>query len=285
MADNISAGVTSPATTQKVGSESSTLSEWAGPYVTEMLGKSKALSETPYQVYQGPMTAGASDLQSKMFQGLGGLSYPTILGKSFTGQAPAGALDASGKPMTDQGVVGQYMNPYLQAALQPQLDELRRQSQITQMQNAAKATGAGAFGGTRQALMDTETQRNLMQEMNKTVGQGYASAFDKAMQQFNAEQAQAKTLSDILAETGKTQRDIEQQGITADYNEFLAQRDYPQKMLQFQQSMLQNLPISTISYAPGQQSSLGQFSSTVGGLGSLLDSLKGLGVNIGSLTK
>lgn len=269
MADTTSAGVTTPATTQKVGSESSTLSEWAGPYVTEMLGKSKALSETPYQVYQGPMTAGASDLQSKMFQGLGGLSYPTNLGKSFS----------------DTATAQQYMNPYLQAALQPQLDELRRQSQITQMQNAAKATGAGAFGGTRQALMDTETQRNLMQEMNKTVGQGYASAFDKAMQQFNAEQAQAKTLSDILAETGKTQRDIEQQGITADYNEFLAQRDYPQKMLQFQQSMLQNLPISTISYAPGQQSSLGQFSSTVGGLGSLLDSLKGLGVNIGSLTK
>lgn len=269
MADTTSAGVTTPATTQKVGSESSTLSEWAGPYVTEMLGKSKALSETPYQVYQGPMTAGASDLQSKMFQGLGSLSYPTLLGKSFA----------------DQGTAQQYMNPYLQAALAPQLDELRRQSQITQMQNAAKATGAGAFGGSRQALMDTETQRNLMQEMNKTVGQGYATAFDKAMQQFNAEQAQAKTLSDILAETGKTQRDIEQQGITADYNEFLAQRDYPQKMLQFQQSMLQNLPISTISYAPGQQSSLGQFSSTVGGLGSLLDSLKGLGVNIGSLTK
>ena len=49
-----------------------------------------------------------------------------------------------------------------QAALQPQLDELRRQSQITQMQNAAKATSQGAFGGSRQALMDTETQRNLL---------------------------------------------------------------------------------------------------------------------------
>jgi hypothetical protein len=271
MADTTSTGVTgttnAPNTSQRVGSESSTLSEWAGPYVTEMLGKSKALSETPYQVYQGPMTAGPSDLQSKMFQGLGSLSYPSLLGKSFG------------------DVSQQYMNPYLQSALQPQLDELRRQSQITQMQNAAKAIGAGAFGGTRQALMDTETQRNLMQEMNKTVGQGYATAFDKAMQQFNQEQAQAKTLSDILGEAGKSQRDIEQQGVTADYNEFLAQRDYPQKMLQFQQSMLQNLPISTISYAPGQQSSLGQFSSTVGGLGSLLDSLKGLGVNIGSLTK
>jgi len=251
-------------TTPKVGSESSTLSEWAGPYVTGMLGQTQALAQQPYQVYQGPQTAGASDLQSKIFQGLGSLSYPSTLGKSFT----------------DQATAQQYMNPYLQSALQPQLDELRRQSQITQMQNAAKATSQGAFGGSRQALMDTETQRNLLDQMNKTVGQGYATAYDKAMQQFNTEQGQAKTLSDMLSEAGKTQRDIEQQGITADYNEFLAQRDYPQKMLQFQQSMLQNLPISTISYAPGQQSTLGSLSSTVGGLGSLIDSLKSLGVSV-----
>lgn len=254
-----------PTTTQKVGSESSTLSEWVGPYVTDMLGKTQAIAEQPYQVYQGPMTAGESGLQSKVFQGLGSLTFPGSFGKSFA----------------DQGIASQYMNPYLQSALQPQLDELRRQSQITQMQNAAKATGQGAFGGSRQALMDTETQRNLLDQMNKTVGQGYATAFDKAMQQFNVEQQQGKTLADLFADVGKTQRDIDQQGITADYNEFLAQRDYPQKMLQFQQSMLQGLPISTVSYAPGQQSTLGQISGTVGGLGSLLESLKGLGIKIG----
>lgn len=256
-------------------SEVSTLSSWAGPYVTEMLGKTKALAETPYQVYGGPLTAGQSALQSKVFQGLGSLNFPSMLGQSFTGAAPTAQLDASGKPVQGQGIVSQYMNPYLQSVLTPQLEELRRQSQITQMQNAGKATGAGAFGGSRQALMDAETQRNLMQEMNKTVGTGYASAFDKAMQQFNTEQGQAKTLADMLAEQGGTQRNIEQQGITADLNEFLTQRDYPQKQLQFMQSMLQNLPISTVTSQPGQMSSLGQLSSTAGGL---LEALKALGV-------
>lgn len=256
-------------------SEVSTLSSWAGPYVTEMLGKTKALAETPYQVYGGPLTAGQSALQSKVFQGLGSLNFPSMLGQSFTGAAPTAQLDASGKPVQGQGIVSQYMNPYLQSVLTPQLEELRRQSQITQMQNAGKATGQGAFGGSRQALMDAETQRNLMQEMNKTVGTGYASAFDKAMQQFNTEQGQAKTLADMLAEQGGTQRNIEQQGITADLNEFLTQRDYPQKQLQFMQSMLQNLPISTVTSQPGQMSSLGQLSSTAGGL---LEALKALGV-------
>lgn len=275
MADTTS-GVGALGNAQKVPtSEVSTLSSWAGPYVTEMLGKTKALAESPYQVYGGPLTAGQSALQSKVFQGLGSLNFPSMLGQSFTGAAPTAQLDASGKPVQGQGIVSQYMNPYLQSVLTPQLEELRRQSQITQMQNAGKATGAGAFGGSRQALMDAETQRNLMQEMNKTVGTGYASAFDKAMQQFNTEQGQAKTLADMLAEQGGTQRNIEQQGITADLNEFLTQRDYPQKQLQFMQSMLQNLPISTVTSQPGQMSSLGQLSSTAGGL---LEALKALGV-------
>jgi hypothetical protein len=203
-----------------------------------------------------------------------------MLGKSFTGTAPT--IGENGQPTgATSGIAGQYMNPYLQNVLDPQMAELRRQAQITQMKNAGNVTGAGAFGGSRQAIMDAETQRNMMQEMNKTVGAGYANAYDKGMNQFNMEQGQAKTLADLLSSEGASQRNIEQQGITADLNEFLAQRDYPQKMLQFQQSMLQNLPISTISNVPASQSSLGSLSSTVGGLGSLMESLKGLGVKIG----
>ena len=267
------------------GTSSSTLSEWAGPYVTSMLGKTEALANQPYQVYQGAQVAGASDLQNKVFTGLGGLDFPSNLGKSFS------ATDAYSLPQYGAngavtgggggtGIAGQYMNPYLQSVLNPQLDELRRQSQITQMGNADKMTSAGAFGGSRQAIMDAETQRNLMQEQNKTVGQGYANAYDKAMGQFNTEQGQAKTLTDMMSQQGQAERGIEQEGITSDYNEFLAQRDYPQKQLQFQQSMLQGLPISTVSNQPAPQSTLGQLTSTVGGLGQLKDALRTLGIDI-----
>ena len=48
------------------------------------------------------------------------------------------------------------MNPYIQQALVPQIDELRRQAEISRMENAQRLTGAGAFGGTRQAIMDAE---------------------------------------------------------------------------------------------------------------------------------
>lgn len=268
------------------GTSTSTLSEWAGPYVTGMLGKAQALSETPYQTYQGPLTAGTSALQNKYFEGLGNLTFPSQLGQSFTSStAPtlptASTTGTAAGAAQPTGIASQYMNPYLNAVLQPQLAELNRQAQIQQMQNASRMAKAGAFGGGRQAIMDAELQRNLLTKMNEAIGTGYASAYDKALGQFNIEQGQAKTLADTMAQAGAQQRAIEQEGVTADLNEFLQQRDYPLKQVQFLQSMLQGLPISTVTNTPAQQSGIGQLSSTVGGLGSLLEALKKLGQTAG----
>ena len=273
------------------------LSDWAAPYVTQMLGQTQALAAQPYQVYQGPMTAGESGLQSNVFQGLGSLNFPSQLGQSFSStgayqlpnpNAAPGAAPAA--PAGPTGVAANYMNPYLQSVLTPQLDELRRQNEITNMGANAKLTQAGAYGGGRQAIMNAENNRNLMMEQNKTVGQGYANAYDKAMQQYNTEQGQAKGLAELMAQQGAAQRGIEQEGITADLNEFNAQRDYPQKMLQFQQSMLQGLPVQSVQNTAGSLSGLGTLLAGLGGgaavskeLGykNVGELLKGFGLDLG----
>jgi hypothetical protein len=166
------------------------------------------------------------------------------------------------------------MNPYLNAVLTPQLEEMRRQSQITQMGNAAKLTQAGAYGGGRQAIMDAETQRNMAQEQNKTIGTAYANAYDKAMGQFNTEQGQAKTLADMIASAGGQQRDIEQQGITEARKQFEAEQMKPYTDLRFQREMLSGLPVATQSTTPNT-STMGQIT---GGLESLEKALKELGI-------
>ena len=258
------------------------LSDWAAPYVTQMLGQTQALAAQPYQVYQGPMTAGQSGLQSNVFQGLGSLNFPGQLGQSFS-SAGAPTMGANGQPEGGMGVASNYMNPYLQSVLNPQLDELQRRSQMNLQPDLAKLTQAGGYGGGRQAIMQSEANRNLLQEQNKTVGQGYANAYDKAMQQFNTEQGQAKGLAELMAQQGAAQRGIEQEGITADLNEFNAQRDYPQKMLQLQQSMLQGLPIQTVQNTAGSLSGLGTLLAGLGGGASVAS---GLGYkNVGELLK
>ena len=57
-------------------SRESSLSEWAGPYVTNMLGQGQALANMPYEAYGGPLTAGSSDLQNQAFSGLANLAVP-----------------------------------------------------------------------------------------------------------------------------------------------------------------------------------------------------------------
>jgi hypothetical protein len=261
---------------------SSTLSPWAGDYVAGMLGKGQALANAPYQAYTGPLTAGPSALQEQAFAGASNLASAGYDPTAFT----AGTFG------TQQAQ--QYMNPYLQAALDPQLAELRRQSQINLQPSMAKLTQAGGYGGGRQAIMESEANRNLLTKQNEVVGQGYATAYDKAMQQFNADQARQmeaqkageqsrqygadfglKSLQE-LEKAGATERGITAEGIAADKAQFEEQRDYPYKMVQYQQGLLQGLPTATQSNTQNM-SPLTSLLANLGYGGQLYDLLNNFG--------
>jgi len=97
-----------------------------------------------------------------------------------------GNIGASlGRMSTDPNSVQSYMNPYLQASLNPQLAEIQRQYGITGTQQAGQATQSGAFGGGRDAIMAAENERNKNTAMNQVIGQGYNTAFNNAQQQMN----------------------------------------------------------------------------------------------------
>jgi len=226
-----------------------------------MLGKGKALSETPYQSYTGPLTADASALQKQSFDNAANLNVPTSQMGAFT----PGTFD---KTQADK-----YMNPFLSAALNPVLEEQRRQAGIDRVANAGRYTAQGAYGGGRQAIMESEGLRNLGTLQNKTLTEGYRTAYDKAMDQFNKEQgfglqSQEATNKYGLAaieeqaKQGGTQRGIESEGIAADKAQFEEERGDPFKKVQFQQSLLQGLPLATQSYTPAQTSALQDLLST-----------------------
>jgi hypothetical protein len=258
---------------QQTGTESS-LSNWAGPYVTDMLAKGQALSNQDYQAYGGPLTAGESDLQTTAFSGIAGLTIPTDQMGAFTPQQFS--AEAAEK----------YMNPYLTAALEPQIEEARRQAQIQNLQNRTAATKAGAFGGGRGALMESENQRNMLQNLAGITGKGYSDAYTQAMNQFNVEQGRGQTAQDAAnqyglaalqrqADAGAAQRAIEQEGITADLKEFENQREFPYKQVQYQQSLLQGLPLAAQTYSYSQPSALSQILGEGGGLMDLYDRIFG----------
>jgi hypothetical protein len=252
----------------QTGTESS-LSNWAGDYVTGMLGKGQALANQPYQAYGGPLTAGQSTAQQSAFQGVAGLAVPTQQMGAFQPQQ-----------FTAQAAQN-YMNPYLQAALNPQIEEARRQAQITRLGDANRLTQAGAYGGSRQAIMESELNRNLGQNLANITGQGYQTAYDKAMQQFNTEQSAAQQAQNLTnqyglqalqnqANLGAQERAIQQEGITADIAQFEEERDFPYKQVQYQQSLLQGLPIAAQAYSYAAPSKLSELLNSAGGIGNFL---------------
>ena len=263
-------------------SQASTLSPWVGEYVTDILGKAKALGDQPYQAYQGPLTAGASNLQQQAFAGASELAKTGYTPGTFT--AGTFGLDAA----------KQYMNPYLQSVLDPTLAEMKRQSDIARLADASRLTQAGAYGGSRQAIMEAEGRRNLLEKQRQTIGEGYAGAYDKAMAQFNADQARqmeaqragegsrqfsatfgTQTLAD-LAKLGAEQRDIEQQGLTAERKAFEEERAYPFSMLDYRRKMLEGLPIGASTTTPNT-TGLSQITSRINDLESLYNTLRNLG--------
>jgi len=251
-------------------SRTSTLSPWVGDYVTNALGQGAALASAPYQAYQGPLTAGASNLQQQAFAGASDIVAGGYTPGTFTGSF--GAEQAT-----------QYMNPYLKASLDPQLTELKRQADIARLDDAARLTRAGAFGGSRQAIMESEGRRNLLDKQAKLLGEGYKSAFDTGASRFAADQAAQERSRQFsadfglksvgqLADLGATQRGITSEGLAADKAQFEAERDFAYKMPQYQLGLLSGLPIGANTTAVNQDA-VSKMASDISGLGSLYQQL------------
>lgn len=89
---------------------------------------------------------------------------------------------------TRPGSAEAYMSPYMQNVVDIQQREAQRAADIAGTQRGAAAVQSGAFGGSRQAIMDAEAARNLAQQKGDIQATGLQSAFQQAQGQFNAEQ-------------------------------------------------------------------------------------------------
>jgi hypothetical protein len=89
---------------------------------------------------------------------------------------------------TAPGVSQAYMSPYMQNVVNAQQREARRAGEIQRNQNQAQAVQQGAFGGSRQGIVEAERQRNLSTQLGDIQAQGLQGAYQQGMGQFNAEQ-------------------------------------------------------------------------------------------------
>jgi hypothetical protein len=265
-----------PTQTQTAQTE---LPEWAKPYGKNILAEGAALTDVnqnPYKQYTGDRIAGFSPMQQQAMQDAQGMTAAPQIGQGTAAATMAGlgglGIASQANPQNFQQNVGGYMNPYMQQVLNPQLDELRRQYGITGTQQAAQATQAGAFGGSRDAIMAAENQRNLGAQQNQAIGQAYGNAFNAAQNQYNQSQNQALQgygltgqmagqlgnlgqlqygqnmgINQLQNQYGTAQQNLEQQGLNTAYQDFQNQQNYPYKQLGFMSDLLRGTPTGSSS--------------------------------------
>ena len=130
---------------------------------------------------------GAADI------GMGGLGYGA-LGTGYGAQAAGQAQQGYGagaqfaQQATDPAATRAYMSPYMQNVVDYQKSQALRDYEMAAPYRAAKAVGAGAFGGSRQAIESSEAQRSLMSQLQGIEATGSQDAFKnaQAQQQFGA---------------------------------------------------------------------------------------------------
>lgn len=185
------------------------LPEYAKPYVLGLLKDAQGLTAVPYQAYTGERQAQFTPLQQQAFQSAGTMrpSWQQGAGSDIAAQAALGALrtgyspfSATSMPAYQPTQLGQftadtaqqYMSPYMRTVTDVAKREAARQSGIQGVQNQAQATGQGAFGGARSAIVEAERQRNLGQQMSDIEARGLQAAYEQAANRFAQEQQLAE---------------------------------------------------------------------------------------------
>jgi hypothetical protein len=270
---------------------------WAKPTAERTLARTEALTtDRPFQTYgqfaqqQGmdpTQVARFSGLQQQAFQGASQLqpSVATSAGMGLAGTAAGRALGTQYSPYaTGQfgAQAGQYMDPYMQNVVGIQQREAQRASEMQRNTDQARAVQQGAFGGSRQAIIEAERQRNLGTQMGDIQARGLQDAFSRGQQQFNTEQqlreqsrqygaglgmqglqtalqgagqlgqlgaqqfGQQKEAIGLQSQMGAQQQAQEQAIINARMQDFAAQQRYPYQQLEFMSNIMRGTPMGTV---------------------------------------
>ena len=282
--------------------------EYAKPYVTTMLGATqKQLFEgtptgeggfditgfKPYRPYSTDVNnyfAGFSPLQQQAQTSVRGLQTPGQFGDATTlaGAAGLGSLGAGqqyNQNVTDPARMQAFMSPYQQSVTDIAKTAAVREAQMAQNAQNLGAARQGTYGGARQALMQSEREKNLLSNLSNIQAQGSQSAFDRAMQaqQFGSTLgmqgygqagqaastlgqlggAQLGAQKDIIGlqnQMGGQQQALEQAKINQSIQDYATQQQYPLMQLGMMSNMLRGLPLqaTTTQTYQAQPSNLNQ---------------------------
>jgi len=188
-----------------VQTQQATVPKYQEDYYKKVYARSEAESNNPYQEYQGQAIADQNQAQTQGYQNalnnsqsinnmnaVGGMQ--DSIGQSAVAQNTnynpnlqnTAGVDRQGIRQVNaqdiMGTLGNYMNPYTQINTDRGLRDLNRSRMKQLMSDQDQSIGSGAFGGSRSALLEAETNKNYNESVNNFVNQQNQQAFDNATQ-------------------------------------------------------------------------------------------------------
>jgi hypothetical protein len=99
----------------------------------------------------------------------------------FSQVGPSGQFDAA--------AAQQYMDPYMQQVVDVQKRKATQDAAKAGAGRAAQAVGAGAFGGSREGIVQAEAAKSLQEQLGDIQAIGSQQAFKQAQEQFERDRA------------------------------------------------------------------------------------------------
>lgn len=268
------------------------------PMYQDVYSRARQFADQPFTPYDpnkrvAPLTAPQQQAQRMAQQfatgnvGAGAIGQAMAAAQNVAGYRPQSLLDIN---------LQQYMNPYIQNVSDLAMQDLQRANMINQQANAQRAAQAGAFGGSRQGVLEAETNRAYLDTAARTAAGLRSQAFESAMGMAGTDiqnalrgamlQGEGAKLManlgltqratglediDVLNRMGEQQRAIDQSRRTAAYEEFARRMGYPKEQLSYLTSVLSTMPNVTTQTATTTPSILQGVQGVTQGIGAARD--------------
>ena len=273
------------------------IAEEIAPFLKDILGKGQALykqrMDEGFVPYEGQTLADVTAQQKAAQEGIAGL-----VGTQKPIFDEAGVLVREGAEKATAEALQPYMNPYQQAVTDiAKRDAQERFEQTTLPGLRKQAIDAGAFGGSRAAMRESQAQDAQARLLADIQAKGDLAAFQNAQQQFAAQKAreaqtaqgltglgtaqygaQLKELGQLEA-VGREEQQRQQQLLDESYKRFLQERTFPEQQLGQYQQIVAGVPVgqSSITKTPQQfqPSPIAQAMGTATGLANIYGAFSG----------
>ena len=246
--------------------------------LADLYAKANTVASQPFVPYTGARVAGFNPDQIQSFDSTRGMFNQSM---GFNPRDSLNALANKSAPSLLKTDIGAYQNPFQEQVIENAMSDLNRGRQMQIQSDQDAAIGRGAFGGSRSAIIEAETNRNFADRAGNLAANLRSQGFDRATSLAGQDMSRdmqnrgfqagllGNQLSDqyrtlgMLSNIGSQQQGMQQGGLDAGYNEFMRAINYAPQQLGILSSSVFGMNPAAGQTTTTQQGALGNVASGV----------------------